>query len=132
MSGWDFQAMEDQNGLRFTWCARAPCRRLPRNALLGLRPSLFLTRPPAARRNEWPSTKVDAARIVVPIAALYTPLKHIEGMPPAMPYEPARCKGKNCPAVLHPYWCARPRARRLPSPHHARLVPKPAPPPAPP
>ena len=122
MSGWDFQAMEDQNGLRFTWCARLPRGPSPpsgRNALPSLpHPSPPPAAPPAARRNEWPSTKVDAARIVVPIAALYTPLKHIEGMPPAMPYEPARCKGKNCPAVLHPYWCAA-RPLRAPLPRTA-------------
>jgi hypothetical protein len=48
---------------------------------------------------------VDAARIVVPLAALYTPLKHIETMPATLPYEPAKCKGKSCGAVLHPFWC---------------------------
>ena len=31
--------------------------------------------------NHWPCNKVNAARIVVPIGCLYTPLKEIENMP---------------------------------------------------
>ena len=42
--------------------------------------------------NEWPSNKTEANRVVVPIAALYTPMKHIETMPPPFEYEPLRCK----------------------------------------
>ena len=34
----------------------------------------------------------------------YTPLKQIEGMPPALEYEPVRCKQPKCGAVLNPYW----------------------------
>jgi hypothetical protein len=34
----------------------------------------------------------------------YTPLKAIDGMPPALEYEPIRCKNQKCNAVLNPYW----------------------------
>ena len=34
----------------------------------------------------------------------YTPLKAIDGMPPALEYEPVRCKNQKCSAVLNPYW----------------------------
>jgi protein transport protein SEC23 len=54
--------------------------------------------------NEFPATKVDAARVVVPIAALYTPMKHIAHIPSAMDYDPARCKNPKCGAVMNPYW----------------------------
>jgi protein transport protein SEC23 len=81
----------------------------------------------APRRNEWPSTKVDAARIVVPLAALYTPMKHIESMPATLPYEPAKCKGKNCGAVLHPFWCV-----CQPPPRWRLALTQPLPPPPPP
>ena len=37
--GWDFHALEERDGLRFTW-------------------------------NEWPSSKLDATRIVVPIGCM--------------------------------------------------------------
>lgn len=51
--------------------------------------------------NVWPSTKVEATRTVVPVAALYTPLKEREDLPPVM-YEPVMCKDP-CRAVLNPY-----------------------------
>lgn len=31
--------------------------------------------------NHWPCNKVSAARVVVPVGCLYTPLKEIENMP---------------------------------------------------
>ena len=55
--------------------------------------------------NSWPSSKLDATRVVVPIGCMYSPLKQIEGMPPALEYEPVRCKQPKCGAVLNPYWC---------------------------
>jgi len=70
--GYDFQAEEDRNGVRFSW-------------------------------NEWPSSKIDAERAVVPLGALYTPLKRLENMP-ILEYEPIRCKNPNCQAILNP-WC---------------------------
>jgi protein transport protein SEC23 len=54
--------------------------------------------------NEWPNSKVDASRVVVPLGCLYTPLKSIEGIPPALEYEPIRCKQPKCGAVLNPFW----------------------------
>lgn len=53
--------------------------------------------------NVWPASKLEATRSVVPIACVYTPLKQIEGMPPAMEYEPVKCKQAKCGAVLNPY-----------------------------
>jgi len=53
--------------------------------------------------NEWPSSKIDAERAVVPLGCLYSPLKRVENMP-ILEYEPIRCKNTNCQAVLNP-WC---------------------------
>jgi protein transport protein SEC23 len=51
--------------------------------------------------NEWPST--DAAKVVVPVGCMITPMRTIEGLPPAVEYEPVRCKQPKCGAVLNPY-----------------------------
>jgi len=52
--------------------------------------------------NVWPSSKVEAGKLVVPIACMYTPLKeHPEQAP--VSYEPVTCKAP-CNAVLNPYW----------------------------
>lgn len=32
------------------------------------------------------------------------PLKTIYTMPPALPYQPVRCRQPNCGAILNPYW----------------------------
>jgi protein transport protein SEC23 len=53
--------------------------------------------------NVWPSSRVEATKTVVPISALYTPLKVREDLPPVL-YEPVTCKPP-CRAVLNPYWC---------------------------
>lgn len=34
----------------------------------------------------------------------YSPMKQIENMPPALEYDPVRCKQPKCGAVLNPYW----------------------------
>ncbi|WVO16590.1 protein transporter SEC23 [Cryptococcus depauperatus] len=52
--------------------------------------------------NTWPSSRIEATRTVVPISALYTPLKEREDLPPVM-YEPVTCKGASCKAILNPY-----------------------------
>jgi hypothetical protein len=52
--------------------------------------------------NTWPSSRLEATRTVVPIAALYTPLKEREDLPPVL-YEPVTCKPP-CKAILNPYW----------------------------
>lgn len=52
--------------------------------------------------NVWPSSRIEATRTVVPISALYTPLKPREDLPPVL-YEPVACKPP-CRAILNPYW----------------------------
>lgn len=52
--------------------------------------------------NVWPSSRIEATRTVVPISALYTPLKQRDDLPPVL-YEPVTCKPP-CRAVLNPYW----------------------------
>ena len=52
--------------------------------------------------NVWPSSRIEATRTVVPISALYTPLKLREDLPPVL-YEPVACKPP-CRAILNPYW----------------------------
>lgn len=51
--------------------------------------------------NVWPSSKVEAGKLVVPVAAMYTPLKEMPQAP--VSYEPVVCKAP-CNAVLNPYW----------------------------
>ncbi|KAF5389531.1 hypothetical protein D9757_004207 [Collybiopsis confluens] len=51
--------------------------------------------------NVWPSSRIEATRTVVPISALYTPLKVREDLPPVL-YEPVACKPP-CRAILNPY-----------------------------
>lgn len=50
--------------------------------------------------NYWPNTKIGATRVVLPVGALYTPLKEIEGFAP-VEYPPVCCK--TCQSVLNPY-----------------------------
>ncbi|KAI0298732.1 hypothetical protein B0F90DRAFT_1732042 [Multifurca ochricompacta] len=52
--------------------------------------------------NVWPSSRIEANRTVVPIAALYIPLKQRDDLPPVL-YEPVTCKSTPCRAVLNPY-----------------------------
>ena len=59
--------------------------------------------------NAWPSSRIEATRTVVPIAALYTPLKQRDDLPPVM-YEPVTCKPP-CRAVLNPYWYVHPTSK---------------------
>eukprot|EP00965_Chrysotila_dentata_P091210 3011797-Pleurochrysis_carterae.AAC.1 len=40
--------------------------------------------------NVWPSSRLEATRMVVPLGCLYTPLKPLENLP-LLPYEPV-CK----------------------------------------
>lgn len=68
----DFAALEEQDGVRFSW-------------------------------NLWPNSRTDAAKLVVPIGCLYTPLKDKPEIPP-VPYEPVVCKKQECRAILNPYW----------------------------
>jgi len=51
--------------------------------------------------NVWPSSRLEATRMVVPLAALYTPLKERPDLPPIQ-YEPVMCARQNCKAILNP------------------------------
>lgn len=53
------------------------------------------------RWNVWPASRLESTRTVVPIAALYTPLKTRADLPPVL-YEPVTCKPP-CRAILNPY-----------------------------
>ena len=60
--------------------------------------------------NTFPSTRMEASRLVVPIGALYTPLKEKTDGTPLLQYEPVTCKPP-CRAVLNPYCQVDMRAR---------------------
>nr|KAF6388756.1 Sec23-like protein A, COPII coat complex component [Myotis myotis] len=51
--------------------------------------------------NVWPSSRLEATRMVVPVAALFTPLKERLDLPPIQ-YEPVLCSRTTCRAVLNP------------------------------
>ncbi|GAA6049661.1 hypothetical protein JCM3770_005058 [Rhodotorula araucariae] len=51
--------------------------------------------------NVWAGSRIEATRTVVPIGALYTPLKERPDLPPVL-YEPVTCKAP-CRAILNPY-----------------------------
>lgn len=53
--------------------------------------------------NLWPSSRLEATRLVVPVSCLYTPLKERPDLPPIQ-YEPVLCSRANCKAVLNPLW----------------------------
>ena len=60
--------------------------------------------------NTFPSTRMEASRLVVPIGALYTPLKEKTDGTPLLQYEPVTCKAP-CRAVLNPFCQVDMRAR---------------------
>ncbi|KAM8843245.1 protein transport protein Sec23B isoform 1-T2 [Synchiropus picturatus] len=51
--------------------------------------------------NLWPSSRLEATRLVVPVSCLFTPLKERPDLPPVQ-YEPVMCSRANCKAVLNP------------------------------
>lgn len=51
--------------------------------------------------NVWPSTKQEAANLVIPLGCMYTPLKRCQA--PMVYYEPIMCKGP-CKSFLNPFW----------------------------
>lgn len=53
--------------------------------------------------NVWPSSKLEATRMVVPLACLLTPLKERLDLPPVQ-YEPVLCSRPTCKTVLNPLW----------------------------
>ncbi|KAF7825945.1 protein transport protein SEC23 [Senna tora] len=50
--------------------------------------------------NVIPGTKQEASNCVVPVSAIYTPIKHFPNMP-LLPYSPLRCR--TCRAILNPF-----------------------------
>lgn len=53
--------------------------------------------------NVWPSSRLEATRMVVPLACLLTPLKERPDLPPVQ-YEPVLCSRTTCKAILNPLW----------------------------
>uniref|UniRef100_A0A4W6C8K6 Protein transport protein SEC23 n=1 Tax=Lates calcarifer TaxID=8187 RepID=A0A4W6C8K6_LATCA len=51
--------------------------------------------------NLWPSSRLEATRLVAPVSCLFTPLKERPDLPPVQ-YEPVLCSRANCKAVLNP------------------------------
>uniref|UniRef100_A0A3B3RWC5 Protein transport protein SEC23 n=1 Tax=Paramormyrops kingsleyae TaxID=1676925 RepID=A0A3B3RWC5_9TELE len=51
--------------------------------------------------NLWPSSRLEATRLVVPVSCLFTPLKERLDLPPVQ-YEPVLCGRATCRAVLNP------------------------------
>ncbi|XP_050664136.1 protein transport protein Sec23A isoform X2 [Leptidea sinapis] len=51
--------------------------------------------------NVWPSSRIEATRLVVPLVCLYQPLKERPDLPPIQ-YEPVLCTRNTCRAVLNP------------------------------
>lgn len=60
--------------------------------------------------NTFPSSRMEASRLVVPIGALYTPLKELDLDKRLLAYEPVSCKAP-CRAVLNPFCQVDMRAR---------------------
>jgi len=51
--------------------------------------------------NVWPSSRLEATRMVVPLGVLYTPLKERPDLPPIQ-YDPVLCARASCRAILNP------------------------------
>uniref|UniRef100_A0A8C2ZTH8 Protein transport protein SEC23 n=1 Tax=Cyclopterus lumpus TaxID=8103 RepID=A0A8C2ZTH8_CYCLU len=51
--------------------------------------------------NVWPSSRLEATRMVVPVSSLFTPLSERPDLPPIQ-YEPVLCSRATCRAVLNP------------------------------
>lgn len=51
--------------------------------------------------NVWPSSRIEATRLVVPLGCLYQPIKERTDLPPIQ-YDPVQCTRNNCRAILNP------------------------------
>lgn len=51
--------------------------------------------------NVWPSSRIEATRLVVPLGCLYQPIKERADLPPIQ-YDPVLCTRSNCRAILNP------------------------------
>jgi len=52
--------------------------------------------------NVWPTSKIEATKMVVPLGGLFTPLKERPDLPP-IHYEPVMCSRHSCRAILNPF-----------------------------
>ncbi|KAJ1351855.1 hypothetical protein KIN20_008018 [Parelaphostrongylus tenuis] len=55
--------------------------------------------------NLWPHSRVDAQKLIVPLACFYTPLKERpadQPQQPALEYDPVLCQKATCKAILNP------------------------------
>ncbi|KJH50616.1 Sec23/Sec24 trunk domain protein [Dictyocaulus viviparus] len=55
--------------------------------------------------NLWPHSRIDAQKLVVPVACFYTPLKERpadQPQQPALEYDPVLCQKASCKAILNP------------------------------
>lgn len=52
--------------------------------------------------NVWPSSRLEATRMVVPLGCLFTPLKERPDLPPIQ-YDPVLCTRPTCRAILNPF-----------------------------
>lgn len=52
--------------------------------------------------NVWPSSRIEATRLVVPLGCLYQPIKERPDLPPIQ-YDPVLCTRNNCRAILNPF-----------------------------
>ena len=52
--------------------------------------------------NSWPTTRVEATKLLVPLACLFTPLKERLDLPP-LQYDPVLCTRTTCRAILNPF-----------------------------
>lgn len=51
--------------------------------------------------NVWPSSRLEATRLVIPLGCLFTPLKERPDLPPIQ-YDPVLCTRQTCRAILNP------------------------------
>ncbi|RZC33314.1 transport Sec23A, partial [Asbolus verrucosus] len=51
--------------------------------------------------NVWPSSRIEATRLVVPLGCLYQPIKERQDLP-SIQYDPVLCTRNNCRAILNP------------------------------
>lgn len=52
--------------------------------------------------NVWPSSRIEATRMVIPLGCLLTPIKERTDLPPIQ-YDPVLCTRPSCRAILNPF-----------------------------
>ncbi|XP_071150822.1 protein transport protein Sec23B-like, partial [Mytilus edulis] len=52
--------------------------------------------------NVWPSSRIEATRMVIPLGCLLTPIKERADLPPIQ-YDPVLCTRPACRAILNPF-----------------------------